>query len=71
MQIETVLNKIRRSHKVCCVFINPMGNPIVTTDYELISTIAKKSIVGFYNNHVQDWMLEEDFIYFGVHNDYE
>lgn len=69
MQIEAILNKIQRSHKLCCVFINPLGAAIVTTDDELFNSIPKASIVGFYNYHVQDWMLEEDFIYFGVHDD--
>ena len=69
MQLETIMTKIRRSHKLCCVFINPLGAAIVTTDDELIKQVPKNSIVGFYDYHVQDWMLEEDFIYFGVHDD--
>ena len=71
MNIETLLTKIRRSQKLCCVFINPLGNPIVTTDEELFNTIPKNSIVGFYDYRVTDWELEEDFIYFGVHDDSE
>lgn len=69
MQIEAILTKIQRSHKLCCVFINPLGSPIVTTDDELFNTIPKASIIGFYNYKVQDWMLEEDFIYWGIHDD--
>lgn len=69
MNIESILTKIQRSHKLCCVFINSLGVPIVTTDEELYNTVPKSSIVGFYNYKVQDWMLEEDFIYFGVHDD--
>ena len=69
MQLETIMTKIRRNNKLCCVFINPLGQPVVTTDDVLIEQINKNSIVGFYNQSIQDWMLEEDFIYFGVHDD--
>lgn len=69
MQLETIMTKIRRSNKLCCIFINPLGQPVVTTDDVLIAQINAKQIVGFYNQSVLDWMLEEDFIYFGIHDD--